>query len=162
MATDPSKATLTYSQEQVQQILNLAIAQQDYEGEFSHTQLLEIAEELGIPQITLEQAAQSIKTQQDERVRRQSFDHYRRTNLRKKAGRYAIANSSLILLNTLMGFSFPWSLYIALIWGLRLGLNAWNVYHTGDEAYEQAFRRWERKHQLQQKVDTWLGRLLSV
>lgn len=162
MATDQSNAALTYSQEQVQQILNHAIAQQAYEGEFSHDQLVEIAEELGISQIVLNQAAQSIKTQQGELVRRQSFDHYRQTNLRKKTGRYAIANSSLILLNALMGFSFPWSLYIALLWGLRLGLNAWNVYHTGDEAYEQAFRRWERKHQLQQKVDTWLGRLLSV
>ncbi|WP_299403305.1 2TM domain-containing protein [Acaryochloris sp. IP29b_bin.148] len=162
MASDSATAASTYSQEQVQQILNLAIAQQDYDGEFSHTQLLEIAEELGIPQHTLEQAAQSIKTQAGELVKRQSFNQYRRANLRKKAGRYAIANSSLILLNALMGFSFPWSFYIALLWGLRLGLNAWNVYHTGDEAYEQAFRRWERKHQLQQKVDTWLGRLLSV
>lgn len=84
MAAEPSKATLTYSQEQVQQILNLAIAQQDYEGEFSHAQLLEIAEELAIPQITLEQAAQSIKTQQGELVKRQSFNLYRRANLRKK------------------------------------------------------------------------------
>lgn len=162
MGTDQSDATLTYSQEQVQQILNLAIEQQAYEGEFSHEQLVEIAEELGISQIALSHAAQSLKTQQGELVRRQSFDQYRQINLRKKAGRFAIANSSLILLNTLMGFSFPWSLYIALLWGLRLGLNAWNVYHTGDEAYEQAFRRWERKHQLQQKVDTWLGRFLSV
>ncbi|WP_299485515.1 2TM domain-containing protein [Acaryochloris sp. IP29b_bin.137] len=162
MAINPSKATLTYSQEQVQQILNLAIAQQDYDGEFSHAQLLEIAEELGIPQPTLDQAIQNVKTQQSELARRQSFDQYRRANLRKKAGRYAIANSSLILVNALMGFSFPWSLYIALLWGLRLGLNAWNVFHTGDEAYEQAFRRWERKHQLQQKADTWLGRILSI
>lgn len=162
MATNPSKAALTYSQDQVQQILNLAIAQQDYDSEFSHTQLLEIAEELGIPQLTLEQAIQTVQTQQGELARRQSFDQFRRANLRKKAGRYAIANSSLILINALMGFSFPWSFYIALLWGLRLGLNAWNVFHTGDEAYEQAFRRWERKHQLQQKVDTWLGRILSI
>lgn len=161
MATTPSKATLTYSQDQVQQILNLAIAQQDYDGEFSHAQLLEIAEELGIPQLTLEQAVQSVKTQEGELVKRQSFDRYRQANLRKQTGRYAIANSSLILVNALMGFSFPWSLYIALLWGLRLGLSAWNVFHTGDEAYEQAFRRWERKHQLQRKVDTWLGRFLN-
>lgn len=162
MAADPSKVGLTYSQEQVQQILNLAIAQQDFESEFSHTQLLEIAEELGIPQQTLEQAVQSVTTQQSQLAKRQSFDQYRRTNLRKKAGRYAIANSSLIMVNALMGFTFPWSLYIALLWGLRLGLNTWNVFHTGDEAYEQAFRRWDRKHQLQEKVDTWLGRFLSL
>ena len=162
MATDQSNAALTYSQEQVQQILNLAIAQQAYEGEFSYAQLVEIAEELGISPIALDHAAQSFTTQQGELAKRQSFDHYRQVNLRKKAGRFAIANSSLILLNALMGFSFPWSLYIALLWGLRLGLKTWNVYHTGDEAYEQAFRRWERKHQLQQKVDTWLGRLLSA
>ena len=107
MGTDQSNATLTYSQEQVQQILNLAIEQQAYEGEFSHEQLVEIAEELGISQTALSHAAQSLKTQQGELVRRQSFDQYRQINLRKKAGRFAIANSSLILLNTLMGFSSP-------------------------------------------------------
>ena len=84
MATDQSNAALTYSQEQVQQILNLAIAQQAYEGEFSYAQLVEIAEELGISPIALDHAAQSFTTQQGELAKRQSFDHYRQVNLRKK------------------------------------------------------------------------------
>jgi hypothetical protein len=162
MTTDQSSPELTYTQEQVQQILNLAIAQQAYEGEFSYAQVVEIAEELGISQTALDHAAQALKTQRSELVKRQNFDVYLKANLHKQVGRYAIANSSFILLNLLMGFSIPWSLYIALLWGLRLGLKAWNVYHTQDEAYERAFRRWERKHQLQQKVNSWLGRLLSA
>ncbi|NJK30022.1 MAG: Pr2TM family membrane protein [Acaryochloris sp. RU_4_1] len=162
MTTDQSSPELTYTQEQVQQILNLAIAQQAYEGEFSYTQLVEIAEELGISPTALNYAAQALQTQRSELVKRQNFDTYLKANLRKQVGRYAIANSSFILLNLLMGFSTPWSLYIALLWGLRLGLNAWNVYHTQDEAYEKAFQRWERKHQLQQKVNNWLERLLSA
>ncbi|MEP6501261.1 2TM domain-containing protein [Microcoleus vaginatus] len=32
-----------------------------------------------------------------------------------------------------------WSLLILLTWGLALSLNAWNVYPTEGEEYEQAF-----------------------
>lgn len=162
MATAKSVSELTYSQEDVQQILNLAIAQQAYAGEFSPQQLQEIAEELEISAGTLETAIQTWQTQSLEQQRRQNFDEYRQGNLRKQVGRYLIANTGLVCVNALMGFAFPWSAYIALLWGLRLGLSAWNVYHTADAGYEKAYQRWQRQRQVQQKINHWLGRVLSV
>ncbi|NJK40908.1 MAG: 2TM domain-containing protein [Acaryochloridaceae cyanobacterium SU_2_1] len=162
MATAQPASELTYSQEDVQQILNLAIAQQAYAGEFSAQQLLEIAEELEISPSNLEAALQTWQTQSIEQQRRQNFDQYRQGNLKKQIGRYVIANGGLISVNALMGFTFPWSMYIALLWGLRLGLNAWNVYHTADEGYEKAFQRWERQRQVRQKINHWLGQVLST
>jgi len=46
-ASDP-KITRSYHQEDIQQILNIAIARQVHKGEFSREQLLEIAAELEI------------------------------------------------------------------------------------------------------------------
>ncbi|MEG5038344.1 MULTISPECIES: 2TM domain-containing protein [unclassified Microcoleus] len=43
-----------------------------------------------------------------------------------------------------------WSLLTLLRWGLGLSLNAWNVYPTEGEEYEQAFGRWRLKKQVGQ------------
>jgi hypothetical protein len=43
MTTSDSRITKSYHQEDIQQILNIAIARQVYNGEFSHEQLVEIA-----------------------------------------------------------------------------------------------------------------------
>lgn len=151
-----------YSQEEVQQILNLAIAQHAYEGEFSRAQLLEIAEDLAIPAGIIYQAERAWMQSNDENLKREAFNQHRRAELKRKVGRFAIINASFILLNALMGFGFPWSLYILLLWGLFLGLKTWNVLHLDGEAYEKAFQRWYRTHKVRSVVNRWLDRLLSA
>jgi hypothetical protein len=151
-----------YSQEEVQQILNLAIAQHAYEGEFSRAQLLEIAEDLAIPAAIVHQAEKAWMESNDENLKREAFNQHRRAELKRKVGRFTIINGSFILLNVLMGFGFPWSLYILLFWGLFLGLKTWNVFHLDGEAYEKAFQRWYRTHKVRSVVNRWLDRLLSA
>ncbi|PZD73961.1 hypothetical protein C1752_01788 [Acaryochloris thomasi RCC1774] len=145
MPFSESPASRSYSQEDIQQILNVAIAQQNYEGEFSHDQLLEIAAEMEIPTATLRQAEQLWQQEQSGLQRRQAFNGYRKAKLKRRVGRYAIVNTGLCLLNGLTGFSFLWFPLLALPWGIMLGLNAWNIYHTQGDAYERAFQRWNRK-----------------
>lgn len=151
-----------YSQEEVQQILNLAIAQHAYAGEFSRTQLLDIAQDLAIPAAIVQQAEKAWMQSNDENQKREAFNQHRRAELNRKVGRFSIINGSLILLNGLMGFGFPWSLYILLFWGLFLGLKTWNVLHLDGEAYEKAFQRWYRTHQVRSVVNRWLDRFLSA
>ena len=170
MPFSESSALRSYSQEEVQQILNLAIAKQAYEGEFSHDQLLEIAAEMEIEPGTLQQAEAQWQQQNSDLQRRQSFNHYRQARLKRRAGRYAIINTGLVLLNSLTGFAFLWSAYIALPWGVMLSLQAWNVYHTQGDAYERAFQSWSRQYQVKQWLEAhtrrlsqgWLGRLLKA
>ncbi len=165
-----SSVSRSYSQEDIQQILNLAIAQQDYEGEFSHAQLLEIAEELEISTETLREAEMLWQERQSGLLQRQAFNQHRRARLKRRVGRYTIMNTGFVLLNGLTGFSFLWCAYIALIWGLKLSLNAWNVYHTQGDAYEKAFQRWNRQNQARlwlqarskQLSQGWLGRVLNA
>lgn len=151
-----------YSHEDVQQILNLAIAKQVHQGEFSRTQLVEIAAELGISKGEIATAEQAWRQQQGEIQTRQTFNTLRQANLRKHAGQYVIVSSGFGILNLVIFASQPWSLVVVIPCGLKLALETWNVYYTQGEAYEQAFRRWQRKHRVGNVLKGWLGRFLNA
>jgi hypothetical protein len=137
-----------YNQEDVQQILNLAIARQANVEELSREQLVEIASELGISTETLLVAEQEWLVQQEQQQKHYAFNLYRRSQLKKRFGKYLIVNSFFVGLNLLSGGTLSWSLYILLFWGLWLGINAWNTYQLQGEEYERAFQKWYRQHQL--------------
>jgi hypothetical protein len=163
MPVSDTQMTHSYHQEDIQQILNLAIARQSNDGEFTRTQLVEIADELGISAETLIAAEQEWLLRKDEIQKRDEFNLYRHKQLKKGIGKYVIVNSFLIILNLLSAGQLSWSLYILLIWGLWLGLRAWNTYQLEGEDYERAFQKWYRKHQLSSiarsiftRIDNWL------
>ncbi|MCC5636665.1 2TM domain-containing protein [Nostoc sp. CHAB 5844] len=147
----------SYSQEDVQRILQLAIARQadDQEKEFSYELLLEIAGELDIAPESLQLAERDWRSQQSEIQQRQAFDTYRLSKFKKRLGNFVIINSFLILINFFVVFpNIHWSLGILLFWGLTVGLDFWNNFYAKGEAYEIAFQKWYRKHQLKQNFNT--------
>jgi len=154
MTVFETQITRSYHQEDIQQILNLAIARQANGGEFSREQLVEIATELGISTDTLLEAERDWQIQQGEQQKRSEFNLYRRGKLQKRVGKYLIVNSFLVGLNFISAGELSWSLYILLFWGLGLGLGAWNTYQLQGEEYEQAFRKWYHKHQIAQSIYT--------
>lgn len=162
MTTSENKITRSYHQEDIQQILQIAIARQAYEGEFSREQLLEIAAELEISPECLQVAEREWLAQQADLQKRQDFNFYRRGQLQKRFGNYAIVNSFLVLLNLVNAGELSWSLYILLFWGLGLGLNTWNTYQSKGEEYERAFQKWHRQHQLKQSLNTALNKWLKA
>jgi hypothetical protein len=152
-----------YTQEEIQNILNLAIADHAYQGEFSRSQLFEIASELGISNAVLQKAEQTWMRSKDDLAKREEFNQHRRTELKQKLVRFGIVNAGFVAIN-LMGLSFfLWPWYVVLVGGsVWLGLKTWNVFSLDGEAYEQAFQRWYRKNQVRKVVSHWLGRWLSV
>lgn len=150
----------SYQQEDIQQILNIAIARQVNDGEFTRDQLVEIASELGISTATLQEAEQEWLVQQKEGLKRQEFNRFRRGKLQKSVGKYVIVNGFFMGLNFLSAGEVSWSLYILLFWGLGLGLNTWNTFQLQGEEYEKAFRRWYRKHQIAEsiysRINNWM------
>jgi 2TM domain len=152
-----------YTQEEIQNILNLAIADHTYQGEFSRSQLFEIASDLGISDAVLQKAEQTWMRSKDDLAKREEFNQHRRTELKQKLVRFGIVNAGFVAIN-LMGLSFfLWPWYVVLVGGsVWLGLKTWNVFSLDGEAYEQAFQRWYRKNQVRKVVSHWLGRWLSV
>ena len=146
----------SYSQEDVQRILQLAIARQadDQDKEFSYQQLLEIAKELDISPDALNLAEIDWRSQHSEIQQREAFNSYRLGRFKKRVGNYAIINSFLMLLDIVGGGGLAWSLYFLLFCGLTLGLDIWNTFQTKGEKYEMAFQKWNRKHQIKQTINT--------
>lgn len=159
MSAEEAQNLKLYTQDEVQQILNLAITRQAYQGEFTHQQLAEIAEELEITPECLQLAEKEWLSQQLEIEKREAFNNYRQGQLQHSAGRFAIINSSLVTLNFLSAGHLTWSLYIVLFWGVKVALNAWKTYNTQGESYEQAYQKWKRKHQLKESMSTLWRRL---
>lgn len=139
-----------YSQEEIQQILQLAIARQTDREELSREQLWEIAAELEITTESIQAAEQDWLNRKFVDQKRLSFDKYRREQFKQKVVRYLIANSFLVLLNLITAHALSWSLYIVILWGLGLALGAWKTFESQGEAYEQAFQRWQFKNEMKQ------------
>ncbi len=82
----------SYSKEEIQEILHLAIARKTEVAELSRTQLWEIAAELDIDPESLQIAEQDWLSQQQHQQKQKEFDQYRREQLKQKTVRYLIIN----------------------------------------------------------------------
>ena len=163
MTTFNPNSLRSYSQEDVQQILQLAIARQvdDNDQEFSYQQILEIATELQISPDILQQAERDWLGKQNEVEQRQAFNLYRQSKFKKRLGNYAIINVFFLAMDLISG-GLSWSLYILLACGLAIALDIWNTFQTKGEDYEIAFQRWNRNHQIKQTINTVLNKWFKV
>ncbi len=142
--------TRSYSQEDVQEILNIALANHStINTEISDPQLLEIAQELMISPDEIELAKSQWLSQQQSINRHQEFNLYRRSKQQDRLSKYVIVNACPIPLNFFTGFSVPWSLYILTSWGIVRGVAAWRVFFQHQEyAYVRAFQKWEYQQKM--------------
>jgi hypothetical protein len=156
--------TRSYSQEDVQQILNIALAQYPQQDtELSYAQLLEIADEMRISPATLKLAETSWLTQQTSTNKFKEFELHRKSKFQGKLGTYLIVNGVLIAFNLLLagGFGFPWSLWILSIWSIPFGLSAWKFFcQQQGQAYDRAFQNWERKRKIQKSITGLIDKLV--
>lgn len=152
-----------YSQDDIQQILSLAIARQaKTEDCLSRAQLLEIADELGIDGEEIAEAEQRWFSQKAQQAQRSQFDRHRRQRFRQKATKYVIVNGFLLALDLLAGGGLGLSLYVAVAWGLGLAMAGQQTYGLKGEAYERQFQNWSRRRALKQSVDSLVSRVLPA
>lgn len=140
----------TYNEDAVQQILRLAMNRQGQDVALPRSQLIEIAEDLGISEADLEAAEEEWQVQQEEQEARESFDAYRHQQLRQGIARFLIINGGLVLLNLVIDHRITWSVYPVLIWGMAIALQAWQTLKAEGEEYDRAFRRWRLRQQIGQ------------
>lgn len=153
--------TEIYRSEDAQQILQIAIARQADAGELTRQQLFEIASELNIAPDDLLMAEQEWQLRRGELEEKRVFDRMRRGKFWHRCGRFLIIGAFLIALDLLTGWN-RWSLFILLLWGVGVALDAWKTYGLSREAYEEAFLRWRQRRQLKRSVTSWVNRWLGV
>ena len=149
----------SYSQEEVQQILYLAITRKADQGELSREQLWEIAAELDIDSESIQAAEEDWLNNRLLDRKRQEFDRYRRDQLKQKAIRYLIVNTFLVSLDLLTAGILSWSKFVLIIWGLGLSLETWKTFQTKGEVYEQAFQSWNLKNEVKQSLTSLWNKL---
>lgn len=149
----------SYSQEDIQQILQLAIATHHSEEELSRQQLWEIASELDINNATIQAAERNWLEQKAVDRQRRAFDLHRRQKFKQKLTKFAIVNIFLVSFNFVAAGTLSWSLYILLFWGLGVALSGWKAYQSQGEEYERAFQRWSFQNEVKQTVATVWTRL---
>jgi hypothetical protein len=152
MAEAESQTPQSYSQEDIQHILQLALARKTDREELSREQLWELASELDIDYSALQEAEQEWLLEKENRKKREDFAIFRRSQLKHKLVRYVIVNSFLVLLNWLSSGTLSWSIYVLLIWGLGVSLEGWKTWQTEGEEYEQAFQRWKLKNDFKESM----------
>ncbi len=144
----------SYSQEDIQQILQIAIANHYTEEELSRQQLWEIAAELDLSNATIQAAERNWLEKKVIDRQRHAFDLHRRQKFKQKFTKFAIINTFLISFNLIAVGTVSWSLYILLFWGLGIALSGWKAYQSQGEEYERAFQRWSFQNEVKQTVAT--------
>jgi len=149
----------SYRQEDVQQILQLAIARQTEAGELTQVQLQEIAAELGISPADLQAAEKEWLAQRETEQELRLFNAYRWTRLKDQAVKYGITNA--FLLTAILVLHWHSLLAIPIIWGMALALEVWRTLQTTGDDYERSLQQWRRKRQIQHSVNRFLDRWLK-
>jgi 2TM domain len=164
MNSSEQSLTRSYSQEDVQQILNIALAQYPQQDtELSYAQLLEIADEMRISPDTLKLAETSWLNQQRSTNKFKEFELHRKSKFQGKLGTYLIVNGVLVSFNLFLagGFGIPWSLWILSMWSIGFGLDTWKfLFQRQGQAYERAFKNWERKRKIQKSISGLIDKLV--
>jgi hypothetical protein len=146
-----------YSQEDIQEILQIAIARQadDKDDEaFTKEQLLEIATELGIDATAISQAEKTWLSQQNYSQQQNRFQQYRQGKLQKKSTKFLLINACFLAIDLFFGGSLSWSLYILGVWGINLAIAAWKTYQTEGEEYRQELEKWQRNQNIKQSLSS--------
>ena len=152
MTVSDSPQPKTYQHEEIQQILQIAIARQSESSELTEVELQEMAAELGISPASLQEAQQQWLQEKIEQTKRQAFNLYRQERFRQKTITYSILSLFLVAFDLLAGGGMSWSRYAILVAGLAIALSAWKAFQTQGEAYERDFSRWETKRQIKQTL----------
>jgi hypothetical protein len=159
MSDAPFVPPSSYRQEDVQQILQIAIARQIERGEVTRQHLLEIATELDIHPLDLEAAERDWLAQQNIDQKRLQFQLFRQEKFKNKVVRYLIINGFVISLNLLSSGTISWAIYFIILLGLPLALAAWKTFQTQGTDYEQAFQRWRMENEMKESFSNFWSKI---
>lgn len=153
-----------YPSEDAQQILSIAIARQTETGELSRTQLLEIADELGISADTIAAAEREWDVKKYELADQRLFDSQRQSRFQHGLTQFLITGGFVLVFQLVTGgWLWNWLIYLGLgPWAFQLTWDAWRIYRPNEYGYHKEFQRWRRKQQMQRALGGAVRRLLGA
>lgn len=161
MVNPNSPITPVYIQEDVQEILYIAISRKQDNEEMTRQDLVEIAAELGISPQDLELAELEWQMRKQEVNEKLVFNRYRQNLLKQNLIKFGIVNSFLLLISLVVFNNIGFAAFVILTWGLSLTLQAWKTFQTQGESYENAFQRWRLKQKVGKSINAFTNKVIK-
>jgi 2TM domain len=122
--------TNSYHSEDVQEILQLAMARKAEGREFSRQQLWEMGAELGIAPEAIAQAEKLWMQESEKQQTQQTLNNQRLRKFQTHLFFYVAINTFLVIIDLMTGNGLDWAFWPILGWGLGLLFDAFNTYQS--------------------------------
>ncbi len=140
---DRTDALIT--EEDVDEVLKLALRKQGRADQDLRARLVEAAEELGISPAELLQAEEEYALCKEERKEFHEFKQRQVREFREHFFAYIIINSLLVAINWITAGTVNWAIWPILGWGIGLAFHAWGSLNSGSESFQEEFSNFRRR-----------------
>jgi hypothetical protein len=148
---DPMDALL--SEEDVDEVLKLALRKQGHADPDLRSRLAAAAEELGITPDELALAEQEYAQTKEEKKEFVEFKRRQVREFREHFFAYIIINTLLVAINWITAGTVNWAIWPILGWGVGLAFHAWGSLNSGSESFQEEFANFRRKRRNKKKED---------
>lgn len=133
------------SDDDVDEILKLALRKQSGGDGYLRERLQAAADELGIPDTALAEAEEEYHAQKIDQQEFTEFKNRQRREFRQHLFSYFIVNTMLVAINFFTSQTVSWAIWPILGWGIGLGFHAWGALNSDSETFHEEFESFRRK-----------------
>ncbi len=133
------------TEEDVDEVLKLALRRQGRADEDLRSRLVAAAEELGISPEELVLAEEEYALSKEERKEFHEFKQRQVREFREHFFAYIIINTLLVAINWITSGTVNWAIWPILGWGIGLAFHAWGSLNSGSESFQEEFSNFRRK-----------------
>ena len=137
------------SDEDVDEILKLALRKQGFGDDDLRARLLASADELGISDTALAEAEKEYVRKKSDQQEFSEFKYRQKREFGQHMLSYFTTNAMLVAINIFTSGSVTWAVWPILGWGIGLVFHAWGALNSGSESFQEeyeAFRRKKERH----------------
>ncbi|MCH7904655.1 MAG: 2TM domain-containing protein [Armatimonadetes bacterium] len=141
---DDARDRLT-TDEDVDEILKLAVRRQGGSHGDLRARMLEAADELGISDSDLQQAEDEYLQQ---KIDRDEFDEFRRKQRREFRQHlfcYVVTNALLVGIDVMADGGIDWAMWSILGWGIGIASHAWATLNSDSQPFQEEFEKFRDK-----------------
>lgn len=131
--------------EDVDEVLKLALRKQGRGDPGLRERLLATAEELGISENEIIEAELEYARTKKERVEFLEFKQRQVREFREHFFVYIVINTMLVGINFVTTGTVSWAIWPILGWGIGLAFHAWGSLNTGSETFQEEFAAFRRR-----------------
>jgi len=139
--------------EDVDEILKLALRKQGRDDFGLRARLESAAQELGISAQELTEAEEEYSFAKKDRFEFLEFRRRQVREFREHFFAYIIINTLLVAINLMTAGTVDWAIWPILGWGVGLAFHAWGSLNTGSETFQEEFEDFRSRKNRRRKLD---------